>query len=113
MSTVTVACKLPNGLVLDLAGVDQKFILNGAHHEEAIAGHGMTEVDEDFWNKWSQIYKDFEPLKKELIFAQGGERSAAAKAKEQKGNKTGLEGLDPKKPAPGIEAENYEGKKKD
>jgi hypothetical protein len=26
---------------------------------------------------------------------------------------TGLEGLDPKKPAPGIEAENYEGKKKD
>jgi len=113
MSTVTVACKLPNGLVLDLAGVDQKFVLNGAYHDEAIAGHGMTEVDEDFWTKWAALHKDFEPVKRGFVFATKGERNAAAQAKEKKANVTGLEGLDPKKPAPGIEAENYEGKKKD
>lgn len=113
MSTVTVACKLPSGLVLDLPGVEQKFVLNGAYHEEAIAGHGMTEVDEGFWTKWSETYKDFEPVKRGFVFAAKGERNAAAQAREKKGNVTGLEGLDPKKPARGIEAEDYEGKKKD
>jgi len=103
MTTVIVACKLPAGLVLDLPGVEKKFVLNGAHHEDAIAGHGMTEVDAGFWEKWCDVYKDFEPLKKELIFAQGGERSAVAKAKERKGEKSGLEGLDPDKPGKGLE----------
>lgn len=111
MSTVIVACKLPNGLVLDLPGVEQRVRLNGSHHRELVAGHGLTEVDEEFWNAWVELHKDFEPLKKELIFAQKRESSAAAKAKEMKGNKSGLEGLDPEKPAPGIEPVNYEGKK--
>ncbi|WP_424624448.1 hypothetical protein [Achromobacter marplatensis] len=111
MTTVTVACKLPNGLVLDLPGVEKKFTLNGSHHREAVAGHGMTEVDDEFWAKWSELHKDFEPVKKELVFAQKRKSSAAAKAEEQKGNKSGLEGIDPEKPAPGIEPVNYEGKK--
>lgn len=112
MSTVTVACKLPNGLMLDIPGAKAPVVLNGAIHPDAIAGHGLTEVDADFWAAWTKLYADFQPLKKEMIFAQGSERSAVAKAKERKEEKSGLEGLDPEKPAPGIKPEDYEGKKK-
>ncbi|MGZ9981548.1 hypothetical protein ACXXCT_08770 [Bordetella bronchiseptica] len=102
MSTVIVACKLPNGMILDIPGA-KSVTLNGANHPEAIAGHGFTEVDAAFWDAWTKLYPDFQPLKKELIFAQGGERSATSKAKERKGEKTGLEGLDPDKPGKGLE----------
>ena len=102
MSTVTVACKLPNGLILDIPGAPS-VTLKGANHPEAIAGHGLTEVAADFWEAWTKLYPDFQPLKKELIFAQGGERSAISKAKERKGEKSGLEGLDPDKPGKGLE----------
>ncbi|MCG2596566.1 hypothetical protein [Achromobacter insuavis] len=110
MSTVTVACKLPNGLILDIPGAPS-ITLRGANHPEAIAGHGLTEVPADFWDAWTKLYPDFQPLKQELIFAQGSERGAVAKAKERKNEKTGLEGLDPKDPGNKLEAENYEGKK--
>ncbi|CUJ66514.1 hypothetical protein NAT65_26045 [Achromobacter xylosoxidans] len=103
MSTVTVACKLPNGLILDIPGAKEPVVLNGANHPDAIAGHGLTEVPADFWEAWTKLYPDFQPLKKELIFAQGGERSAISKAKERKGEKSGLEGLDPDKPGKGLE----------
>ena len=68
-------------------------------------------MDAEFWDAWTKLYADFQPLKKELVFAQGSERNAAAKAKERKDEKTGLEGLDPEKPAKGIKPESYEGKK--
>lgn len=112
MPKVTVACKLPNGVIMDIPGAKEPVVLNGANHPEAIAGHGLTEVDADFWEAWSKLYADFQPLKKEMIFAQGSERSATSKAKERKDEKSGLEGLDPDKPAPNVEPENYEGKKK-
>lgn len=112
MPKVTVACKLPNGVIMDIPGAKEPVVLNGANHPDAIAGHGLTEVDADFWEAWSKLYADFQPLKKEMIFAQGSERSATSKAKERKDEKSGLEGLDPDKPAPGVEPENYEGKKK-
>lgn len=112
MSTVTVACKLPNGLILDIPGAKEPVLLRGANHPEAIAGHGLTDVPTEFWEAWTKLYADFQPLKKEMIFAQGSERSAASKAKERKDEKSGLEGLDPEKPAAGIKPENYEGKKK-
>lgn len=110
MTTVTVACKLPNGLVLDLPD-RPPVVLKGANHVDAVAGHGLTEVDSGFWEAWTKLYADFLPLKKEMIFAQNTERSAVAKAKERKDEKTGLEGLDPEKPGKGIKPENYEGKK--
>lgn len=66
----------------------------------------------DFWESWTKLYADFQPLKKEMIFAQGSERGAVAKAKERKDEVSGLEGLDPEKPAAGIAPEKYEGKKK-
>lgn len=45
-STVTVGCKLPNGLVLELAG--QKHELAGARTAKA-GGYGLTPVPADFW----------------------------------------------------------------
>lgn len=111
MTTVTVACKLPNGIVLDIPGAPP-VTLRGANHPEAIADHGLTEVPVDFWEAWTKLYPDFQPLTKEMIFAQSTERNAESKAKERKEEKSGLEGLDPKAPGKKLEAENYEGKKK-
>ncbi|QDJ35838.1 hypothetical protein CBR67_03765 [Bordetella hinzii] len=112
MPTVTVACKLPNGLVMDIPGAKEPVVLKGSNHADAIAGHGLTEVDADFWEAWTKLYADFQPLKQEMIFAQGNERNAVAKSKERKDEKTGLEGLDPENPGHKIKPENYKGKRK-
>lgn len=107
MPTITVACKLPNGLVLNLG--DTKVVLKGARDREAVAGFGLTEVDEGFWSTWTTQHKDFVPLKKGMIFAQPKAASAAAEAKEKKDIKTGLEGMDPERPGANLKPEKYEG----
>lgn len=111
MTTVIVGCKLPNGLVIDIPGLKTPITLKGANDSEVIGGHGLTEVPEEVWGAWTKLYADFVPLKRGLVFAQKSERAAATEAKERKGNKTGLEGLDATKPGRGLQAENYEGKK--
>jgi len=112
MTTVTVACKLPNGLVLDLPDAKSPIVLKGANHVDAIAGFGLTDVPIEFWEAWVKLYADFVPLKKELIFAQTTAKNTAAKAKEHKGAKTGLEGLDPNNPGGKLKPENFEGMSK-
>jgi hypothetical protein len=107
MANITVACKLPNGLILDQDG--KKVVLKGSRDRDAVAGFGLTQVDEGFWSTWTTAYKDFPPLKKGLVFAQAKEASAAAEAKEKKDVKTGLEGLDPQAPGAKLKPENYEG----
>lgn len=111
MPNVSVACKLPHGLILELPNAEP-VRLNGANHPEAIAGFGITAVDKDFFEAWKTAHKDFAPLVKGLIFAQDRADSIRAEAKDKAALKTGLEGLDPEAPAPGIQAENYEGRKK-
>lgn len=109
MPQVTVACKLPHGLIIQIPGA-APVRLNGANSSNVIGGHGLTEgVDKEFFDKWASIYKDFKPLKLGLIFAQEKAASAQAQAKEQAANKTGFEGLDPQNPTPGVVPENYEG----
>lgn len=100
MPTVTVACKLPNGLHLDHMG--KRVTLNGAHHKDAVADHGLTTVDKDFWDAWHAAHKDYHPVKHGHIFAHVQEASAKDKAKERAKEKTGFEGIDPKKPGNGV-----------
>lgn len=107
MANITVACKLPNGVVLNQG--ETKVLLKGARDRDAIAGFGLTEVDEGFWSTWSTAHKDFPPLKKGFIFAQQKASSAAAEAKEKADVKTGMEGLDPQKPGTNLKPEKYEG----
>lgn len=100
MSTIRVACKLPQGLTVEHAG--KTVTLNGANDQNARFGHGYTDVDADWFAAWSTDHADFPPLKRKLIFAHAKDTEGAAKEAAPE-TKTGFEALDPTKPAPGIE----------
>ena len=101
MNTVIVGCKLPNGLILELD--EQRVVLNGSNSSSIIGGFGMTEVNKPLFDAWLAKHKDYEPVKQGLVFAQEKEVNAKAEAKDKTKLKNGLEGLDPAKPAEGIE----------
>lgn len=129
--TVTVACKLPHGLILRLhemisvpepvlgGGVretkvarhtGQEVIIKGAAvpygkapQTEIHGGYALTfGVDAQFFSRWMQEFKDSDMVKNGLIFAFEKRDDAAAKAKEQEEVRTGLEPIDPEKPGRGI-----------
>lgn len=121
-ATVTVACKLPHGLHIQLrktektrdgeisTGIGEVVTIKGANAHDAIAGHGITPgVDKDFFEAWLKQEAAQPFVKNKLVFAQERENSAVAQAKEQARNVTGFEGLDPTKPGEGLKPENYEG----
>lgn len=100
--TVIVGCKLPHGLEVQISG--KTVVLNGANSTAIVGGYGLTrDVDKAGFDAWLLAYADLPYVKNELVFAQATEKSAVSQATEQEAEKTGLEGLDPKKPAPGIE----------
>ena len=118
--TVTVACKLPTGLHLDLmADADAegrrsampkaRVTIKGCAlpvgvvlPEDAprvLGGYALTpEVDEDFWNAWLKQNADYGPVKQNLIFALPKLGSAEAKAREQSAVVSGLEPINPARP---------------
>lgn len=103
--SITVACKLPNGLQIEHA--NRVVTLNGAHHPNAVAGFGMThDVDEEWFKDWAAKHPKFPPLANGSIFAASTVTNAADAAKERTDDddvQTGLEPLDADSPAPGIE----------
>ncbi|MFT9018473.1 hypothetical protein [Acetobacter malorum] len=99
-STVTIGCKLPNGLVLSLG--DTRHELAGTRASAVIGGYGLTPVPAEFWAAWSRKYAEFPPLKNGLIFAQSTLDKATGQAREQAALRTGVEPLNPATPAPGI-----------
>lgn len=108
MSTVTVACKLPAGLQIDLpigaVGETTRVTLKGGNSSGAVGGYGLTHgVDAAGFAAWRTVMKDFEPVAKGLVFAQAKRENAQAQAIDQAGERSGFEGLNPDKPAPGIE----------
>lgn len=125
--TVTIACKLPNGLRLDIGtGAERRSVtLNGNRlpinadglplNKFEIAGkadpllaesYGLTpNVPADFWAQWAKENANYGPYAKGLIFAQGEHSSAVAQAKEVAGDiRNGFEPMSREKPAPGITA---------
>ena len=92
MNTVTVGCKLPNGIWLQV-GDSKPVRINGWNNNAIIgAEHGLTEnVPAELWEAWKKEHADSKLLKGGFIFATGNEKSTVAKAKEQKSNKSGLE----------------------
>ena len=101
-TTVTVGCKLPHGLHLDIGG--KRVTLKGTNASNVIGGHGITEnVDKAFFDKWMSQNKESAAVKNGLIFAHEAAQNTKAEAKEKKDNKNGFEGLDPAKPGPGIQ----------
>ncbi|MBY6247561.1 hypothetical protein FHC07_20625 [Citrobacter werkmanii] len=53
-------------------------------------------------DKFMEIYHDAAYIQNNAVFIQKDERSVKAQGKELEKNKTGLEGLDPENPAPGV-----------
>ena len=105
---ITVGCKLPNGLLLDVGG--KTVTLNGfMKGSNIIGGYGITEnVDEELFDAWMLANKEMSVVKKGLIFKQKNPKEAAAQASDTKENKSGLEQIDPDK-EPDIDALDNEG----
>lgn len=102
MATVTIGCKLPHGLHLDVDGT--RVTLLGTNAANVIGGYGITEgVDESFFKKWLAQNKDSAAVKNELVFAHEKPDNTKAQAKANAKNRNGFEGVDPNKPAPGVE----------
>lgn len=124
-STVTVACKLPHGLILRLfdrvkfpepqpgGGTKdvemsqprpQKVVLRGylEKYDPGLApaakgsAYGFTHgVDADFMNEWLKQNSDLDAVVNGLILVHS--KDTEGNAKERKDTKSGLEPIDPKK----------------
>ncbi len=108
--TVTVYCKLPNGLryvVIDKDGAEHSHIFHGLNHSSArlgiVPGAGVTHVPVDIWAAFMKERGTSRAVKNGLIFTASDASSGKAKATEREKEKTGFEGLDPNKPGPGLE----------
>lgn len=103
---VYVGCKLPSGLMIQVG--EQTFVLNGSNSSDIVGGYGITAVPKDLWDTWFNQNRNFEPLKRSLVFAQDKESSAKDMAREQSGIK-GIEGVNADSPAPGAKRADKEG----
>ena len=124
MPTVTVACKVPNGLILRLFNMAEhdepvmgggtktvkKAVQTGeqvtvagpatpfgvAPRYPIIGGYAMTpNVDADFFTAWLKQNADHDVVKKKLIFASEKVDSVAAKANDHESVLSGLQPLVP------------------
>lgn len=95
MNTVIIGCKTPNGILMQVPGVDREVFIKGWNKSELIGGHGITHnVPQDLWEAWRILFKDHPLLTNGLIFAHAEEKSTKAEAKEKKGTKSKMEQLD-------------------
>lgn len=100
--TVTIGCKLPNGLVLEVGGKSVQ--INGANSSQVIGGHGITHnVDADLWQAWLKQNADRAVVKNGFVFAHDKAANAKAEAKEKTDTKTGQEPIDPNAKNNGVE----------
>lgn len=93
MSTVTIACKLPNGIIIERG--EKRVRINGWNNN-TIQGlsHGIThEVPVDLWEWWKNEFKDSTLVKDGYIFAEESAKRAEDKAKDRKEQKSGHEQL--------------------
>jgi hypothetical protein len=117
-NTLTVACKLPHGLVLQnsRAIMDGKKVLKWikegpevvikgcATHvgqpitKEIASGFALTHgVDAEFFRTWIEHHAEFPAVKEGLIFAYETAEAVAGEAKDKAELESGFEPLDPDK----------------
>lgn len=116
MSTVTVACKIPNGLHLDVRDKPtdpptRVTVIGSAQARRmesegnlvtdtalVAGGYGLTrDVDASFWDAWLANNKDSKIVKEGMIFATPKLETSRDTGKGMAEIKTGLEPLDPNK----------------
>lgn len=132
-NTVTVACKLPNGLILRVFQMVEHTepVMGGGNKKVKVArqegksvtirgcavpfgatpsapiigGYALTSnVDADFFALWMKQNADSELVQNKLIFAHEKPDFAAGQANEQQEIRSGLEPIDPNRLPKGIEA---------
>jgi hypothetical protein len=130
--TVTVACKLPHGLILQnyrmaekpvpiLGGgtrvekmaepVGAPITIRGVAHEvnkaptvQIIGGYALTPgVDAGFFAAWLKANADHDAVRNGLIFAHAKADDAEAEAREKSSLRSGLEPIDPSRLPKAIE----------
>lgn len=134
VETVTVACKMPRGIILRLFVMQPHFepIQAGgvretvkAHEVERVVlkgygvawgksspgeetgGYALTpNVPKAFWDAWYEQNKTTELVTHKLIFAHVDKERVADKSREFEKNRDGLEPLDPNKLPKGIQTLN-------
>lgn len=107
--TVTIACKLPSGLHLEVNG--RRVTVKGNAHQFGIAppgqasgGYALTPgVSKDFWEAWLKIHGESDVVRKGLIFSSTRTIDARARGTEQAAVRSGFEGIEPEAPGAGLE----------
>jgi hypothetical protein len=102
MSTVTIGCRLPSGIILDIGPEHPMVELAGKRQAQEgspivilrEADCGYTQVDASYWEAFKKrVGPDFAPLKSGAIFEAKSIKEAKAVNKDLKGKKTGHEPL--------------------
>jgi hypothetical protein len=107
-ATVTVGCKLPHGLMLDITEegkAGRRFRIKGSNSAGIIGGFGLTPgVPKDLWDAWHKKHEQLEFVRNGLVFAYDKTGDASARAKEVGGDlSSGLDPIDPNKKRNKIE----------
>jgi hypothetical protein len=93
MSTVTVGCKYPTGIILQVGNTT--FSINGSNSSEIFGGHGITDdVPKELWDAWLAENKNHDLVTGGFIFAHEARKEVKAEAKDKVQNKTKAEALD-------------------
>lgn len=108
MSTVSISCKTPNGILMQVG--ENTVTINGWNAKESIivpVGHiekvGITEdVPTALWKAWLEKHKNHPLVVNGLIFAAETTNRAKAESKERKGVKSGAEALDQNAKVDGV-----------
>lgn len=104
--TILIGCKLPCGIQLD--GPVGPIMINGANTSLIAGGFGLTHVDANDWAYLLGTYSAHAAFKSNSIFTTGNDSIAdiAAKGEELRGERTGLEGIDPLDPKNKVKPED-------
>src|SRR5262245_15898253 len=113
METCVVGCKLPHGLNLDLIlkkGADgqpdetQRILLKGKNASHIVGGYGLTQnVPKEAFEQWLKDNARRKFVRNGSVFMEVSEQRARSAAKERRGEKTGLEAIDPLAKKNGVE----------
>lgn len=101
MTTITIGCRLPSGLTLDLGDASKPpVVIYGQRQAQERSkiitlsdeDCGYTEVDADFWEEFKRrVGPEFAPIKSGAVFEAKNTKEAEAKQKDLKSKKTGHE----------------------
>lgn len=105
---VTVGCKLPAGLHLDIFAEGKprrRVTIKGSNHSNVIGGFGITKnVPADHFKEWMRLHAALPAVANGLIFAHAETDSVAGRAEEMAGERNGFEPMNPEEPGMGITA---------